>query len=128
VKNATDLINQLSKTPITPTTTFASLDISNMYSNIPITETKKILEDILLNNIVDPDIRHELLSWYDTITEQKYFFNNNNIIIQREGLAMGAPSSSILSEIFLQHAEHLHNNEHTVAPNRIFDTHQNNSP
>jgi hypothetical protein len=42
VKNSTDLINQLSTTRITPTTTFASLDISNMYSNIPVTETKEI--------------------------------------------------------------------------------------
>jgi hypothetical protein len=28
--------------------------------------------------------------------------------IQTEGLAMGAPSSSILSEVFLQHIEHTH--------------------
>jgi hypothetical protein len=61
-----------------------------------------------LNSIVDTDIRHEILSWFDTITKQNYFLRNNNIVIQKEGLAMGAPSSSILSELFLQHIEHSH--------------------
>jgi hypothetical protein len=79
-----------------------------MYTNIPITETEEILEDILLNNMVDPYIRHELLSWYDTITEQNYFIKKTTYIIQREGLAIGAPSSGILSEILLQNTEHLH--------------------
>jgi len=58
--------------------------------------------------MVDPDIKHELLFWFDTIAKQNYFLHNNNIVIQKEGLAMGAPSSSILSEIFLQHIEHTH--------------------
>jgi hypothetical protein len=34
-------------------TRFASLDISNMYSNIPVKETKLILEDILRHNLID---------------------------------------------------------------------------
>jgi hypothetical protein len=78
VANSTDLIDQLLQTPITPNTTFASLDISNMYSNIPISDTRKILEDTTLNNLVDPDTRHELLSWFDTITKQNYFLHKNN--------------------------------------------------
>jgi hypothetical protein len=108
ITNSMDLINQLSWTPITPTTTFASLDIANIYSNVPTSETRQILENVTLNSIVHPDIRHELLSWFDTITKQNYFLHNNNIVIQKEGLAMGAPSSSILSEFFLQHIELSH--------------------
>jgi hypothetical protein len=108
VTNSTDLINQLSRTPVTPTTTFDSLDIANMYSNVHISETRQILENVTLNNIVDTDIRHEFLSWFDTITKQNYILHNNNIVIQKEGLAMGAPSSSILFEFFLQHIEHSH--------------------
>jgi len=42
------------------------------------------------------------------ITKQNYFTNKNNIIIQNDGLAMGAPSSGTLSEIFLQQIEALH--------------------
>jgi len=73
ITNSSDPINQLRQTPFTPSTSLASLDISNMYSNIPVTETKKILDDVTHNNLVDTDTRKELLSWYDTITKQNYF-------------------------------------------------------
>jgi hypothetical protein len=48
----------------------------------------------------------ELLQLYDVITKQNYFTNNNDIIIQHDGLAMGAPSFSLIAKIFLQHIEH----------------------
>jgi len=63
---------------------------------------------MLTQNIVDPQTQQELLQWYDVITKQNYFINNNDIIIQHDGLAMGAPSSGLIAEIFLQHMEHLH--------------------
>lgn len=37
--------------------------------------------------------------------KQNYFIHNDNIVLQEDGLAMGAPSSSIISEIFLQYLE-----------------------
>ena len=46
-----------------------------------------------------------MLNWYEVITKQNYFTNNENIILQEDRLAMGAPSSSIISELFLQHLE-----------------------
>ena len=106
ISNTTQLIHQLKETPITPTTRFASLDITNMYSNIPTKETKQILNDMLSRNTMDPKSRSEILSWFDTVTQQNYFSNNSDIILQRDGLAMGAPSSSTISEIFLQSLEH----------------------
>jgi hypothetical protein len=48
------------------------------------------------------------LNWYDIITKQNYFRKNDKIVIQTDGLAMGTPSFSILSEMFLQHIEHTH--------------------
>jgi hypothetical protein len=48
----------------------------------------------------------QILLWYDTITKQNYFSHNNTTYIQQEGLAMGAPSSGLIAEIFLQHTEH----------------------
>jgi hypothetical protein len=58
VKNTARLIQDLKKTPIQPSHTFASLDISNMYSNIPLAETRHVLNNSLENNIVEPNIRH----------------------------------------------------------------------
>jgi hypothetical protein len=41
IKNTKHLIHNLKDTPILPHFTFASLDITNMYSNIPVTEPRK---------------------------------------------------------------------------------------
>jgi hypothetical protein len=54
---------------------------------------------------MDPHIQRELLSWYNTITKQNYFINNGNILIQEDGLAMGAPSSGLIAEFFLHYIE-----------------------
>jgi hypothetical protein len=108
IENTKDLLHRLKHTPIFPHYKLASLDMKNLYTNIPVKETKDILAVRLKQNDTDPMITLELLNCYDTITTQNYFRHNNNIQIQREGLAMGAPSSGIISEIFLQHIEHLH--------------------
>jgi hypothetical protein len=41
-----------------------------------------------------------------TILEQNYFTYNTVMYQQMERLAMGAPTSSIFSEVFIQHLEH----------------------
>ena len=86
----------------------ASLDITNLYSNIPVTETKTILTDVLKHTLVTPQTQEEILKWYDVTTRQNYFAHNKDILFQYDGLAMGAPSSGIIAEIFLQHIEHTH--------------------
>jgi len=108
IKNTSQLIQELKQTPLTPTSAFASLDITNMYSNIPTEETKHILHSSLTRNEIDRHTITELMSWYEIVTQQNYFKNNDQIIIQKDGLAMGAPSSSIISEIFLQNIEQKH--------------------
>jgi hypothetical protein len=105
IKSTTQITQNLKETPILPIYKFASLDISNMYSNIPIRETRQILEDITEHNLINPQTKTKLLNWYDIIKKQNYF---NNIIIQNNGLAMGVPSFSILADVFLQHAENSH--------------------
>jgi hypothetical protein len=67
-----------------------------------------MLENILHLNHTDTKIKTELPDWYETITQQNYFQHNDITITQTDGRAMGAPSSSIISEIFLQHIELTH--------------------
>jgi hypothetical protein len=118
IKNTIELIQNLKEPPILPCFTFASLDITNTYSNIPITETKEIVADIKEHNLIDTQIKQELLYWHYVITKQNYFINND-IIIRKDGLAMGAPSSSIIGEMFLQHRENSHlarlTQKHTIV-------------
>jgi hypothetical protein len=59
-------------------------------------------------NNTEPQQKRELTEWFNTITSQNYFTHNENIQIQKDGLAMGAPSSGLISEIFLQHMEQTH--------------------
>ena len=54
---------------------------------------------------MNPQAQQEIIKWYDIITRQNYFTHNNDIITQYDGLAMGAPSSGIIAEMFLQHTE-----------------------
>ena len=58
-------------------------------------------------NLLDFHTSQELLTWYDTITKN-YFTNKDIIFFQNYGLAMGAPSSGVLSDIFLQYIESSH--------------------
>jgi len=95
------------------------LDVTNLYTNIPVKETQDIIANALEKNQIEPQTRKELLNWYDTITKQNYFSNNGKILIQQDGLAMGVPTSGIIALLFLQSLEdtyltHL-SNKHKIA-------------
>jgi len=47
LKNTKDLLQKLQDTPMAPHFTLASLDITNLYSNIPVLEIKSILKNTL---------------------------------------------------------------------------------
>jgi hypothetical protein len=61
IKISVQLMQNLRETPIRATYSFASPDISNMYSNIPITETKQILYNSLKNALINPDTNKNTL-------------------------------------------------------------------
>ena len=86
----------------------ALLDVTMLYSSIPVKENRAILANILTQKLKAPQTHQELLKWFDVITMQKYFAPKKQIIIQLDGLPMGAPSSGLIAEILLQHIEHSH--------------------
>ena len=55
--NTTDLIKKLHDTPILPHFAMASLDITNLYTNVPVKETKKIIAKNLEENQLVPQTR-----------------------------------------------------------------------
>jgi len=79
-----------------------------MYSNIPIMENKQILKSMLSFNMIDQKKSSEILNCYKVITKENYFTHGDRVFTQTDGFAMGAPSTGIISEIFLQHFEHSH--------------------
>jgi hypothetical protein len=50
--------------------------------------------------------KQELEILLNTIFEHNYMQFNDQFYNQNKGLAMGAPTSAILAEIFIQHLEH----------------------
>lgn len=98
----------LNETLILPTYKFASLGICNMYTNIPILETRHIFNNTIKFNLLHSHTNQELLTCCDTTTKQNYFRNKKNIIIQNDELAKGTSYSGILSELFLLYIEALH--------------------
>jgi len=93
LKNSQDLLKNLEATPMLPHYTLASLDIASLYTNIPVKETRAILANILQQRLIHPKTQHDPLKWYDIITKQNYFAHKKQIVVQRDRLAMGAPSS-----------------------------------
>jgi hypothetical protein len=113
--NSLDLVNKIKDIDIPHNSTLASFDITNLYTNIPVSETLNILEKLLIKQQTPKDHITEIIDTLKVITQQNYFVHNNKFYIQEEGLPMGSPISSVLAEVFLQHIEEtriLNNNKH----------------
>ena len=106
IKNAVHLIDDLHEIPHKQGIRLVSFDIENMYPNIPSNELVHIIERLSHENQLDDKITDELIKITRTIVDQNYFTFQNQNYSQKTGLAMGAPSSAILSEVYLQYLEH----------------------
>jgi hypothetical protein len=86
-----------------------SFDIKNMYTNIPRKDIINIINNILDNNTeIQVNVRKEITYILKILMEQNYFQFDHKHYKQTDGLAMGAPTSAILADIFIQHMEHKH--------------------
>jgi len=92
-------MNDLTELPYDHNTKSASLDINNMYSNIQIKEMITALEKLCEVNNLEDKTKQDILKITRAIVEQNYFRFQDTIYVQNEGLAMGAPTSSVFSEI-----------------------------
>jgi hypothetical protein len=89
-------------------TRICSFDIRNIYPNIPTLELTSIIKDMANKNNILIELKNEMLMLTELTTKQNYFEINSKFYVQSEGLAMGAPSSAIFSETYLQYIEHNH--------------------
>jgi hypothetical protein len=106
VKNSKALMQSLSQSNVQPGTKVCSFDIKNMYTNIPINELYDVIQESLIHNSVPTDDIREIMTLVRIILKQNYFQYNDELFLQNDGLAMGAPTSSIFTEIFIQYLEH----------------------
>ena len=92
----------INKIKISNNDKLVSLDITNMFGNIPRTELIESLKRNKYNNNLNG------LKYADIIEEiikQNYCQFNNNFYEQTEGLAMGSPLPPILAEIYMNNFE-----------------------
>jgi hypothetical protein len=106
IRNSVELITDLNKININTDIRICTFDIKNMYSNTPTCELIKIITNIANSNCIQDYIIKEIKLLTKLIIKQNYFELNSNFYLQSQGLAMGAPSSALSSEIYLQHIEH----------------------
>jgi hypothetical protein len=77
-----------------------------MYANILKKELTDIIKNVLDNNSTPEKQNQELMILINTVIDQNYLQFNNQYYKQDEGLAVGAPTSGFLAEIFIQYLEH----------------------
>jgi len=105
VQNSTQLMNDISQIPFLPELKLASLDISNMYTNVPTKELISIIKSVCKHHNIEDTKTREIITITNPIITHNYFSFKDKTYVQNNGLAMGAPTSSILSEFYLQFLE-----------------------
>jgi hypothetical protein len=106
VKNSVHLMNDVLEIPFDLNLPSVSFDKENMYSNVLTNDLIEIIKSMCSKQSHNKKLTNELINITHTILGKTYFKFQDNFYIQKTGLAMGTPTSSILSEIFLQQVEH----------------------
>lgn len=121
LKNSIEFVNLTESLNINSHQTMASFDIVNLYTNVPIEETLRITKDNLLqNSSLSTQAIDELINILKITLKQNYFIFDGKYYMQNNGLAMGSPLSSILSEIYLNDMENTYIlSEHNKYANKI---------
>jgi len=102
IKNSKELTSKLGNIKINSNDKLISLDVTNMFGNIPKQELMEILKN---NNFGNDPFKDKYLKLIDTAIEQNYCRFNNKYYKSTKGLAMGSPMSPILAEIYMNHFE-----------------------
>jgi hypothetical protein len=124
--NPITLANDICKLNMKPEYKLLTLDIKDLYVNIPINETIHITTKLLHENGINTQDTKDLINILRTTLHQNYFQYNNTFYKPETGIAMGSPLPGIIAEIFLQNLEqqilkHVLDNNSIIFYNRYVD-------
>lgn len=105
IKNSYDLVDKIKNVTLPSNAKFVSFDVSNLFPSIPVIDSVKLVEKLLLKNKVNPVKKQEILNTLEVCVQQNYFEFNNEFYTSKEGLIMGNPLSPLLAEIFMDNIE-----------------------
>ena len=84
----------------------ASLDITSLYTNIPVKKCLHLLKDYLIKSKTKLDLPvNTIIKICDLITDQCFFQFNDTLYQQKFGLPMGSPISPVLACLYLEFLE-----------------------
>ena len=126
ITNTAHFAENISNLKLNTTHKIITMDIKDLYVNIPTNETLNIAKNLLILNHTERNTKNEIILILKTILDQNYFQYNDKFYKPRSGIAMGSPLSGIMAEIFLQHFEqckikHLLEDKNIVYYNRYVD-------
>jgi hypothetical protein len=105
--NSINLAHELRQLDATENYRMLTLDITDIYVNIPTDYIPRITRTWLQYNNIEPTLQQQTIHTLKTILQQNYFLHNNTIYQPTKGVAMGSPISGLIAEIFLQFYENL---------------------
>jgi hypothetical protein len=105
VENTVQLMKDLTELPYDHNIKFASLDINNTYSNVPIKGMITALENLCEVNNLEDKTKPDILKITRAMVEQNYFRFQDTIYLQNEGLVLDLQLPLFFSEIYLQNLE-----------------------
>ena len=104
-KRSTTFSNYIRNVPIEDEKTMVSLDVTSLYTNIPIVDMLNIIKDYVNN---DQFIRKtttpqdKFLDLVNPVLTTTWYTFNSRFYQQTDGVAMGSPVSSTTTEIYMQ--------------------------
>ena len=84
-----------------------TLDIKDLFTNVPIKQTINIMKHILRYNHLTVDTVTQYVNLIHIVLSQNCFSYNNKYYTCNKEVSMESSISSTIAEIFLQHYEHL---------------------
>lgn len=115
IKNSYDLVNKIKDITLPNNAKLVSFDVANLFPSIPLKDTVKLVEKLLVNNNVNSVKKQELVNALEACLEQNYFEFNDKLYTSKEGLIMGNPLSPLLAEIFMDYIESI------ISKNPLFE-------
>jgi hypothetical protein len=100
-------MTNLQTTKLNRDTRICSFEIENMYTNVPKRNIMNIINNILeKNSEVHMNIQKEIMHILQKMMEQNYFQFDQQYYKQTDRLAVGASTSSLMAETYIQHMEY----------------------
>ena len=110
IKNSRELTDAIKNYKPNKKTTILSFDITNLYNNINVEDSLKIVRKFLDDKLIptsDFDVidTESIMEILEIITEQNFFTFNNQFYRMTNGVQMGSPISGLIAEMFLNKLE-----------------------